>query len=67
MAWSAGYATRKYGLPDPSWRSLLVNAGKFALAALTFNRRLMERYGGSAAGALASLRRKSALEREGLG
>jgi GT2 family glycosyltransferase len=67
MAWSAGYTTRKYGLPDPSWRSLMVNAAKFALAALTFNRRLMERYGGSAAGALASLRRKSALEREGLG
>jgi GT2 family glycosyltransferase len=66
MAWSAGYATRKYGLPDPSWRTLAVNAAKYGLAALTGNRRLMERYGGSAAGALASLRRKSALEREGL-
>jgi GT2 family glycosyltransferase len=67
MAWSAGYATRKHGLPDPSWRTLIVNAAKFGLAALTANRRLMERYGGSAAGAFASLTRKSALEREGLG
>lgn len=66
MAWSAGYATRKHGLPDPSWRTFIVNAAKFCLAALTANRRLMERYGGSAAGAFASLTRKSALEREGL-
>jgi GT2 family glycosyltransferase len=66
MAWSAGYATRKFGLPDPSWRTLVVNAAKFCLAALSGNRRLMERYGGSAAGAFASLTRKSALEREGL-
>jgi GT2 family glycosyltransferase len=66
MAWSAGYATRKFGLPDPSWRTLIVNAAKFCLAAMTGNRRLMERYGGSAAGAFASLTRKSALEREGL-
>jgi N-acetylglucosaminyl-diphospho-decaprenol L-rhamnosyltransferase len=66
MAWSAGYATRKHGLPDPSWRTLAVNGLKFAMAALTFNRRSMERYGGSAAGAFAVLRGKSALVREGL-
>jgi N-acetylglucosaminyl-diphospho-decaprenol L-rhamnosyltransferase len=66
MAWSAGYVAGKYGLTDPSWRTLLVNALKFCGAALTLNRALTERYGGSAAGALAWLRGKGALEQEGL-
>ena len=35
-------------------------------ARLTFRRSLIERYAGSAAGAFAVLRGKSALEREGL-
>ena len=66
MAWSAGYVARKYGLADPSLRNLFVNTLKFCGAALTLNRALMERYGGSAAGALAWLRGYGALEREGL-
>ncbi|MFI5012890.1 MAG: glycosyltransferase family 2 protein [Hyphomicrobiales bacterium] len=66
MAWSAGYVARKYALADPSWRAMPVNALKFCGAALIWNRRLMERYGGSAAGAFAWLRGKRALRHEGL-
>ena len=45
---------------------LATNAPKAALAALAFRRAGLERYGGSAAGALAALRGRSALAREGL-
>jgi N-acetylglucosaminyl-diphospho-decaprenol L-rhamnosyltransferase len=65
-AWSEGYVARKYGLPDPSIRTLLRNAFKYLGAALIFDRRGRERYGGAAAGAFASLKRKSALARQGL-
>jgi GT2 family glycosyltransferase len=67
LAWSAGHVARKYGLADPSWRTLLVNALKFCGAALLFDRRRLERYGGSAAGAFAWITGRSALRREGLG
>jgi hypothetical protein len=43
-----------------------VNALKTLGASLTFRRSLVERYGGSAAGAWAFLRRKKALRQEGL-
>ena len=66
MAWSSGYVAHKYGLADASWRNMLVNALKFCGAALSLNRALMERYGGSAAGALAWLLGRDALKREGL-
>ena len=65
-AWSAGYVAKKYGLPDPSWRIFGVNALKYCLAAFTFQKTLMERYAGSAAGAFAWLMGKRALAREGL-
>jgi N-acetylglucosaminyl-diphospho-decaprenol L-rhamnosyltransferase len=65
-AWSAGYVARKYGLREPSWRIFLVNAVKCCGAMITFRRALMERYAGSAAGALSWLRGKSALSHEGL-
>ncbi|KQP48951.1 glycosyl transferase [Methylobacterium sp. Leaf108] len=66
QAWSRAYVSRKYGLPDPSPRMLAVNAPKAALAALSLRRPLIERYAGSAAGALAALRGQTALAREGL-
>ena len=66
QAWSRAYVSRKYGLPDPSPAMLATNAPKAALAALAFRRERLERYGGSAAGALAALRGRKALAREGL-
>ena len=67
QAWSRAYVARKYGLPDPSLGMLAVNAPKAALSALALRRTGWERYGGSAAGAYAALRGRSALAREGLG
>jgi GT2 family glycosyltransferase len=66
QAWSRAYVSRKYGLPDPSRGMLAVNAPKAALARLAFRTAQWERYGGSAAGALAALRGHTALAREGL-
>ncbi len=66
QAWSRAYVSRKYGLPDPSTGMLAVNAPKAALARLALRRAQWERYGGSAAGALAALRGHTALAREGL-
>ncbi|HEX8416860.1 MAG TPA: glycosyltransferase family 2 protein, partial [Methylobacterium sp.] len=66
QAWSRAYVATKYGLPDPSPRMFAVNAPKAALARLTFQPSLVERYAGSAAGALAAIRGHSALDREGL-
>jgi N-acetylglucosaminyl-diphospho-decaprenol L-rhamnosyltransferase len=67
QAWSRAYVSRKYGLADPAPNTFALNAMKTALACLSFNRGIVERYGGSAAGALAFLRGKSALAHEGLG
>ena len=66
QAWSRAYVSRKYGLPDPSPAGLLTNLPKAFLSALVLRRSGLERYGGSAAGALAFLRGRSALAREGL-
>jgi N-acetylglucosaminyl-diphospho-decaprenol L-rhamnosyltransferase len=66
QAWSRAYVSRKYGLPDPSLSTMLVNLPKAALSALVLRRAGMERYGGSAAGAWAAWRRRDALRREGL-
>ena len=66
QAWSRAYVSRKYGLPDPAPGMLAANALKAAAAVLTFRRSLMERYGGSAAGAWAFLAGRQALRREGL-
>lgn len=51
QAWSRAYIARKYGLSDDSFAVTLRNGLKFVGAALTFNRRRMERYAGSCAGA----------------
>lgn len=66
QAWSRAYVARKYGLPNPAPGMVLLNAGKAALAALTLRRSLVERYAGSAAGALAFLLGRTALGQEGL-
>jgi N-acetylglucosaminyl-diphospho-decaprenol L-rhamnosyltransferase len=66
QAWSRSYVCRKHGVADDSAVGLVRNGLK-ALAVLpTFNRRHIERYAGSAAGAWAALRNRSALERERL-
>ena len=64
QAWSRAYVSRKYGLPNPAPGMFAINALKAAGARLTFRRKLIERYGGSAAGALAFLKGEKALERE---
>lgn len=66
QAWSRAYVSRKYGLPNPAPSMFAVNALKTLLACLTFRRSLIERYGGSAAGAWAFMRGRDALSQEGL-
>ncbi|XYD08212.1 glycosyltransferase family 2 protein [Methylobacterium sp. NMS12] len=66
QAWSRAYVSRKYGLPDPSLAALAANVPKTLLSGLVLRRAGLERYGGSAAGALAFLRGRTALAREGL-
>lgn len=66
QAWSRAYVSRKYGLPDPSLSTMIVNLPKAVLAALVFRRAGVERYGGSVAGAFAAWRGRGALQREGL-
>jgi GT2 family glycosyltransferase len=60
QAWSRAYVSRKYGLPDPAPGMFATNALKTIAASLTLRRKLIERYGGSAAGAWAAMRRKKA-------
>ena len=66
QAWSRAYVSRKYGLSNPAPGMFAVNAVKTLAAGLSFRRSLIERYGGSAAGALAFLRGQGALQQEGL-
>jgi N-acetylglucosaminyl-diphospho-decaprenol L-rhamnosyltransferase len=66
QAWSRAYVSRKYGLPNPAPRMLLLNAAKALAACLTLQRPLIDRYAGSAAGALAYLLGRTALERQGV-
>src|SRR5215218_4947701 len=64
QAWSRAYVSRKYGLPNPAPGMFAINACKAIGARLTFRRKLIERYAGSAAGALAFLKGETALARE---
>lgn len=66
QAWSKAYICRKYGLANPAPMMFILNAIKALGAACIFNRKRRERYGGSAAGALAWLLGKNALQKEGL-
>ncbi|MGO4388581.1 glycosyltransferase family 2 protein [Microvirga sp. 2YAF29] len=55
QAWSRAYVSLKYGLPNPAPGMFAVNGLKALGAYLTFQRKLIERYGGSAAGAWAAM------------
>ncbi len=66
LAWSEGYVARKYGLPGPSPLRIVENLVKAAGYALILRREKMAAHAGSAAGALAWLRGRSALAHEGL-
>jgi GT2 family glycosyltransferase len=66
QAWSRAYVASKYGLPGAAPGMLALNAPKALLSLLSFRRSVIERYLGSAAGALAFLRGRTALGREGL-
>ncbi len=66
QAWSRAYVSRKYGLPPPARRMFALNAVKTLAALPTLRRSLVERYAGSAAGAWAFLRGRTAMAREGL-
>jgi N-acetylglucosaminyl-diphospho-decaprenol L-rhamnosyltransferase len=66
QAWSRSYVSAKYGLAGPALAMLTTNALKTVAAALTFRRALVERYGGTAAGAWAYMRGRTALGREHL-
>ena len=66
QAWSRAYVSRKWALPDPAPAMGATNGIKAALACLTLRRALIERYGGTMAGALAFMRGETALAHEGL-
>jgi N-acetylglucosaminyl-diphospho-decaprenol L-rhamnosyltransferase len=66
QAWSRSYVCRKHGIADDRIWVLIRNGLKLLVVLPTFNRRRIERYAGSAAGAWAALRKKAAIEREHL-
>lgn len=66
LAWSRAYICRKYGLKSPALGMAIVNGCKALGAWLIWDRQRAARYGGSAAGAFAWLRGRTALARQGL-
>lgn len=66
LAWSEGYVARKYGLPQPPVSRIVTNLAKAAGYGLLLNRQKLAAHAGSAAGAMAWRRGRSALAREGL-
>ena len=66
LAWSEGYVAGKYGLPRPAFVRILENLAKAAGYGLLFRREKMFAHAGSAAGALAWRRGRTAIAREGL-
>lgn len=66
QAWSRSYVCRKHGVADDRIWILIRNGLKLLGVLPTFNRRRIERYAGSAAGAWAAVRNKAAIERERL-
>lgn len=66
QAWSRAYVCRKHNKPTDMTAMLLRNAVKYAGAVLAGNADRRARYGGSVAGTLDAMRRRSALKHEGL-
>lgn len=66
QAWSRAYVSRKWALPNPAPAMAAANGIKAALSCLSLRRSLIERYGGTMAGALAFVRGETALAHEGL-
>ena len=66
LAWSEGYVAGKYDLPRPAIIKVLENLAKAAGYGLLLKRDKMFAHAGSAAGALAWRRGRTALDREGL-
>jgi N-acetylglucosaminyl-diphospho-decaprenol L-rhamnosyltransferase len=66
QAWSRAYVARKYGLRNPAPAMFALNLVKAGLARLIGRDARFERYAGSAAGAYAFLRGRTALARQGL-
>jgi GT2 family glycosyltransferase len=66
LAWSEHYVARKYGLPGPGPLRMLAQIGKAAGYGLLLRREKMFAHAGSAAGACAWRRGKTALAHEGL-
>ena len=66
QAWSRAYVSRKWKLASPAPAMFGLNVGRVLLSVFSFRRALMERYAGSAAGAWAFLRGRSALTKEGI-
>ncbi len=66
LAWSEGYVSGKYGLPRPASMRIVENLAKTAGYGLLLKRDKMYAHAGSAAGALAWRRGRTALDREDL-
>ncbi|PTM42815.1 glycosyltransferase family 2 protein [Bosea sp. 124] len=66
LAWSEGYVAGKYGLPRPAVAKILENLAKAAGYGLLLKSEKMFAHAGSAAGALAWRRGRTAMAREGL-
>lgn len=66
LAWSEGYVAGKYGLPRPALVKIVENLAKAAGYGLLLKREKVFAHAGSAAGALAWRRGRTAIEREGL-
>jgi GT2 family glycosyltransferase len=66
MAWSHGYMSAKWGLPNPAIGGFLSNLFKTIGYRLLLKPEMVERHWGSAIGYLSWLRGRSALTRQGL-
>lgn len=66
LAWSRAYVAKKWGIEEKPWPRTIISGLKWLGAALTFDRKRMERHGGTVAGFLAFRRGERAVVREGL-
>ncbi len=66
LAWSRAYVLRKWGIGENPWPRVIRSGLKWIGAAITFNRKRMERHAGTIAGFIAFRRGERAVVREGL-